>query len=102
VRIWKPKRLDVVRASIVVVLQIGHSGRTWKDMILALPEAGAQHSQSPDGCRFKAGDGAIMAHSNIGLVFCFAHLQKEINDWCTNWSPVRFKLSKIETGRCPS
>lgn len=51
-----PQRPGVIRASIVVVLQIGHSGRTWNDMMLALDQAGAQHSQSPGGCRYKAGD----------------------------------------------
>jgi hypothetical protein len=45
VRMWKPKWLGVICASIVTLLQTGHSGR--KDMIARLAQAGAQHSQSP-------------------------------------------------------
>jgi hypothetical protein len=59
----KPKWLGVIRASIVMPLQIGHSGR--KDMIARLDEAGALHSQSPDSCHDKAGDGSIMARRSI-------------------------------------
>ena len=51
---WKPKWLGVTCASIVTLLQTGHSGR--KDMVARLDEAGAQHSQSPVRCRYKAGD----------------------------------------------
>ena len=51
---WKPKWLGVTCASIVTLLQTGHSGR--KDMVARRDEAGAQHSQSPVRCRYKAGD----------------------------------------------
>ena len=54
VRMWKPKWLGVICASIVTLLQTGHNGR--KDMVARLDEAGAQHSQSPVRCRYKAGD----------------------------------------------
>src|ERR1700730_9210396 len=92
VRMWKPKWLGVICASIVTLLQIGHSGR--KDMVARLDEAGAQHSQSPGICRYRAGDESIMARCNTGTMFRFAHLRNEINDWFTNWSAVRLNLSK--------
>ena len=71
---WKPKWLGVICASIVTLLQIGHSGR--KDMVARLDEAGAQHSQSPGRCRYRAGDESIMARCNTGAMFCFAQSQK--------------------------
>jgi hypothetical protein len=84
VRIWKPKRPDVTRASIVADWQIGHSGPKWKDMVARLDQAGAQHSQSPGRCRYKAGDGVTMPRRDTDAMFNFAHFHKEINDWFTN------------------
>src|SRR5579863_1565906 len=82
--IWKPQRPGVTRASIVVVLQIGHSGRTSKDMMLALSQAGAQHSQSPDGCHYRAGDGDSLERNEPPPLFNFAQFIKssqKINEW---------------------
>jgi hypothetical protein len=42
----------------------------------------------------RPGDGAILPSRSTGTLFRIAHSQKEINDWFTNCSAIRFKLSK--------
>jgi hypothetical protein len=70
VRMWKPKWLGVICASIVTLLQIGHSGR--KDMVARLYQAGAQHSQSPVRCRYKADDRHSLQQNEPPSLFNFA------------------------------
>lgn len=67
---WKPKWLGVTCASIVTLLQTGHSGR--KDMFARLDQAGAQHSQSSGGCRYKADDEDSLERNEPPPLFNFA------------------------------
>jgi hypothetical protein len=75
----KPAWPGVTHASIVVALQLGQGGRGIIFMMLALDQAGAQHSQSPIG----ADTGAVMETSMLSgspeSVANTAHIPKEIN-----------------------
>jgi hypothetical protein len=78
---WKPKWLGVTPASIVIDLQIGHSGR--KDMFARLDQAGAQHSQSPGRCRYRADDGYSLQRNEPPPLVNIAHFintQKKIKE----------------------
>jgi hypothetical protein len=77
---WKPKWLGVICASIVTLLQTGHNGR--KDMFARLDGAGAQHSQSPVGCRYRDGDQSMMRvaiQARCSVLLSSLTVQKKIN-----------------------
>src|ERR1700722_1994826 len=70
VRMWKPKWLGVICASIVTLLQIGHSDR--KDMVARLYQTGAQHSQSPVRCRYNVDERHSLQQNETPSLINFA------------------------------
>jgi hypothetical protein len=55
-------------------------------MFARLDQAGAQHSQSPGRCRYKAGDGAIMSRRDTDAlvnIAQFINTSQKTNEWAS-------------------
>ena len=75
VRISKPDGPGVISASMVLVWHAGQGGRRII-MMLALDQAGAQHSPSPVGADMRDGDGTSMLFRFAESVVNIAHIGK--------------------------